>query len=155
MGRESLVPWIGSLLSYVISNKVISLLWENNVSLGWLQILFLALWCLWKHWQTLGCYTRVQDYHHCYHPCVRSHLKQDQVEAWQQGWVTCATCCSLEVLAEEAKRSPWGEHRKRRRNQVEAEPPLSSFQLSLIFFFFQACSFELSFCVSFHLPFQV
>ena len=155
MGRESLVPWIASLLSYVISNKVISLLWENNVSLGWLQILFLALWCLWKHWQTLGCYTRVQDYHHCYHPCVRSHLKQDQVEAWQQGRVTCATCCSLEVLAEEAKRSPWGEHRK--RPQESSRSRTSAFLLSTQsdFFFFQACSFELSFCVSFHLPFQV
>ena len=158
MGRESLVPWIAFLLlGYVISNKVISLLWENNISLGWLWIFFffLALWCLWKHWLTLRCYAHVQDYPHYYHPCVRSHLKQDQAEACGDRWLMLHSA-HWRSLAEEAKCLPWGERRKLQQESI-SRSRTSAYLLSTQsdFFFFQACSFELGFCVSFHLPFQV
>lgn len=150
MGRESLVPWIAFLLlSYVILNKVISLLWENNVSLSWLWIFFfLAVWCLWKHWLTLRCYTRVQDYHHCYHPCVRSHLKQDQAEAWQQGQVTCVICCMLEALAEEAKCLPWGESRKLQQESIHRSRTSAYFLSTQSDFFFSGLQLWAKFFVS-------
>lgn len=139
MGRESLVPWIAFLLlSYVILNKVISLLWENNVSLSWLWIFFF-FW-LSDVYESIDWHS---DATHVYRIIIiviipvweviwsKTRLKRGNRDRWHVLYAACwRPWLRKPNVYHEVKAESFS-----RNQSIEAEPLLTSFQLSLIFFF--------------------